>query len=132
MWVLVAGPAVGVPSNGVGFSSLHQRCVGVGAPGTCTVLALDYSYDGWGNLVHHGQGGGAPAAAETFVYDSLHRLEQATRNGHGTVGYQYDAVGNLRSKSDFSSGTNAYAYGTSRPHAVTAKRLSTNANIRSP
>lgn len=71
------------------------------------MLALDYSYDGWGNLVQHGQGGGAPAAAETFVYDSLHRLQQATRNGHGTVSYQYDAVGNLRSKSDFSSGTNA-------------------------
>ena len=59
---------------------------------------------------------------EVFTYDSLQRLQSATRHGEVT-NYEYDAIGNLLVKSDFATD---YAYGDSTrslggnagPHAV--------------
>lgn len=110
-----------VPSTG----QLASRCVGI-SPVVCDVLELDYTYDGWGNLVEQTQGGGAPSATEAFAYDPLHRMTQATRNGGaaGIVQYDYDAAGNFRKKSDYSQDlAAAYSYAGPRPHAVTAVAL---------
>ena len=59
---------------------------------------------------------------EIFTYDSLQRLQSATRHGEVT-NYEYDAIGNLMVKSDFAT---SYAYGDASrslggnagPHAV--------------
>jgi YD repeat-containing protein len=71
----------------------------------------DYAYDVFGNLVQQDLNGGA--TRETYDYDAVQRLTEATRTGgaSGTVDYAYDAIGNLTSKSDFSTtAANAYAY----------------------
>jgi RHS repeat-associated protein len=73
---------------------------------------LTYAYDVFGNL---GQQTLSGATQEDFAYDALHRLTEATRTGAGTgtVQYGYDAVGNFRFKSDFSTASllgDAYRY----------------------
>jgi RHS repeat-associated protein len=72
---------------------------------------LLYQYDVFGNLSK--QLLNNPQAVETFTYDKLQRLTQSTRTGSSTatVTYVYDAVGNITSKSDFSTtAANAYGY----------------------
>ncbi|MCE3004802.1 MAG: hypothetical protein LW860_19225 [Xanthomonadaceae bacterium] len=72
--------------------------------------ALTYRYDVFGNLFEHLLNG---STSEYIVYDKLHRIESATRSGgaSGVINYTYDAVGNFRSKSDFSStAPSAYSY----------------------
>jgi RHS repeat-associated protein len=51
-------------------------------------------------------------SVEDYEYDALQRLIEASRTGlaSGTVNYTYDAIGNITSKSDFSTST-AGAYG---------------------
>ena len=63
----------------------------------------DYAYDVFGNLGQQDLNGGA--TRETYDYDAVQRLTEATRTGgaSGTVDYAYDAIGNLTSKSDFSA-----------------------------
>jgi len=63
--------------------------------------------------------------SETFGYDILNRVTSAqVTNGNGvqpSVGYTYDALGNITNKSDVSSGN--YVYGgvtNAGPHAVTS------------
>lgn len=71
----------------------------------------DYAYDVFGNLGQQDLNGGA--TRETYDYDAVQRLTEATRTGgaSGTVDYAYDAIGNLTSKSDFSTtAANAYTY----------------------
>jgi len=71
---------------------------------------LTYRYDVFGNLFEHLLNG---STSEYFVYDKLHRIESATRSGgaSGVINYTYGAVGNFRSKSDFSStAPSAYSY----------------------
>jgi RHS repeat-associated protein len=73
---------------------------------------LIYQYDVFGNLSK--QLLNTTQGVETFTYDKLHRLTQSARTGTaftGTVNYVYDAVGNITSKSDFSTtAANAYGY----------------------
>jgi RHS repeat-associated protein len=63
--------------------------------------------------------------SETFGYDTLNRVTSAqVTNGNGvqpSVGYTYDALGNITTKSDVSA--SAYVYGgvtNAGPHAVTS------------
>lgn len=89
---------------------------------------FDYAYDVFGNLVQQDLNGGT--TRETYDYDAVQRLTEATRTGgaSGTVDYAYDAIGNLTSKSDFSTtAANAYTYSSGScgggPNAVKSVAL---------
>jgi RHS repeat-associated protein len=72
---------------------------------------LDYQTDVFGNLTKQTLNSGA--TVETYAYDTLQRMTQATRSGavNTNISYAYDAVGNFTSKSDFSTNAiNAYTY----------------------
>jgi RHS repeat-associated protein len=58
--------------------------------------ATSYTYDVLGNLTQVSQG----AQTRSFSYSSLSRLTSATNPESGTISYQYDANGNLQTKSD--------------------------------
>lgn len=84
-----------------------------GSVGNPSLRRLDYAYDAFGNLKQQGLNGGQ--TTETYTFDALHRLTQATRQGaaNETVTYAYDAVGNFQYKSDFNRTNNKmgwYAY----------------------
>jgi len=70
--------------------------------GGVDIRRTEYDYDVFGNLLHQGLDGGQ--TDESFQYDALHRLVQATRTGaaSGTTEYGYDPVGNITHKSDLS------------------------------
>jgi RHS repeat-associated protein len=53
---------------------------------------------------------------ETFTYDNLYRLRQASVTGGSTLTVAYNAIGNITSKSD----VGAYAYDPVKKHAVTS------------
>lgn len=87
-------------------------------PGTsASVQKLTYTWDAAARLQSQTDGNQSNVS-ETFTYDSLNRLYQATVSGQGTRTYLYDLTGNLTSKSDFGS----YAYGANGagPHQVTS------------
>ncbi|MDP3512113.1 MAG: RHS repeat-associated core domain-containing protein, partial [Sulfuritalea sp.] len=70
---------------------------------------------------------------ENFYYDNINRLDSSTLNSSGVPGttktYTYDALGNLKSRSDVSvAGDSGYGYPASgtnsvRPHAVSRVNL---------
>jgi len=112
---------------GVNSSSrLHQaNGIQVRRPG--------YGYDLYGNVVRQTLNGGL--TQETYRYDELHRLIEATRTGaaSGSTQYAYDAAGNFRYKSDFSTtASDAYGYTGGScgggPNAV--KSVTTSAGTR--
>ena len=85
--------------------------INYGSIGDPSLRKLEYAYDVFGNLAE--QSLDSSATNETYTYDALQRLTQATRVGaaSGTVTYGYDAVGNFSSKSDFSTtAASAYTY----------------------
>ncbi|TQV70869.1 hypothetical protein FLL45_21310, partial [Aliikangiella marina] len=78
------------------------------------------SYDAYGNLTKQTVGGYGGSTyyvdSETYGYDELHRLIRSTLSLSGAtqpyVEYGYDAVGNIKFKTDFSStSTSAYRVG---------------------
>jgi RHS repeat-associated protein len=99
----------------------HVRDVFSGSQGGSQVQRLSYSWDPVGNLAERvdlNQNN----LRETFDYDQLDRLERVQLHGVPGVGgaattmaIDYDAWGNIRSKSGKS-----YSYTNSRPHAVSA------------
>ncbi|MES2353056.1 MAG: RHS repeat-associated core domain-containing protein [Pseudomonadota bacterium] len=85
------------------------------------VQNLAYQYDNGGNLTSRQDNN--QNLNETFLYDSINRLTTSTVNSSGagiiSKTYNYDAIGNISSRSDFGT----YTYNTSgvnsvRPHAV--------------
>ncbi|HMM81521.1 MAG TPA: RHS repeat-associated core domain-containing protein [Pyrinomonadaceae bacterium] len=68
--------------------------------------ATYYSYDTLNNLTTVNQG----VQTRTFSYDSLSRVTQAVNPESGTINYNYDANGNLTSKTDARSITTTNAY----------------------
>ncbi|WP_156966454.1 RHS repeat domain-containing protein [Algiphilus aromaticivorans] len=99
----------------------HVRDVFSGLQGGSQAQRLSYSWDPVGNLTERvdlNQNN----LRETFDYDQLDRLERVQLHGVPGVGgaattmaIDYDAWGNIRSKSGKS-----YSYTNSRPHAVSA------------
>lgn len=65
-----------------------------------------YAYDTLSNLTQVYQG----VQTRTFAYDSLSRLRQAVNPESGTISYNYDANGNLTTKTDARSVTTTYVY----------------------
>lgn len=77
-------------------------------------MTTKYSYDALNNLVSVIQWGGASgspgARVRSFSYDNLSRLLSATNPETGTVGYVYDADGNVQSKTDARGVKTTYGY----------------------
>lgn len=81
--------------------------------------SITYLYDSFGNLRSQQRStryesnlASEPVVTESYVYDKLQRLLSATPPSPlAPVTYDYDAVGNIRSKSDYSTtSTSAYSY----------------------
>jgi len=91
-----------------------------------TVQASTFVHDRLGNLEQRnfmsGQQPSLPDISETFTYDGLNRLKTGHLNspiGSFDKTYDYDAIGNIKEKSDFAD---QYFYGQTAyagPHAVT-------------
>jgi RHS repeat-associated protein len=89
-----------------------------GPAGSATLQNLSYEWDLAGNLEQRVDQ--LLSRTELFNYDALDRLASVVRNSSTIFSLTYNnLIGNISSKTD-SSGTFAYSYGSSRPHAVTA------------
>jgi len=81
-----------------------------------------YGYDFMGNLRSRGETRAGAILTFQYDYDNLNRLRSEARSGGGvsgtqSIGWSYDDIGNITSRSDV--GTYAYpAAGGARPHAV--------------
>ena len=85
-----------------------------------TVQDLHYDWDTLGNLTLRNKVKGSTTLSETFKYeDGMNRLTEYTAGG-ATVTMTYDAIGNLKTKSDVSSSAFMYGQGSAGPHAVTS------------
>ncbi len=91
---------------------------------------LQYTqYDSYGNLMEvENLSAMLPAkAADSYRYDRLHRLDGSSNGypgGTATIGYAYDAVGNIKMKTDYSTASNgAYTYvaGSNKLQSVALK-----------
>ena len=95
--------------------NLEYRQSGAGSGAALQDLA--YAWDGAGNLASRrdlNQG-----LLEEFRYDTLGRLTESRRNGTVNLALDYDAIGNVRRRSDVCGGTAAcFAYHATRKHAV--------------
>ncbi len=76
---------------------------------------LNYSYDGVGNILSISDL--INSASQTFKYDALNRLTQATGVSYGTKIYAYDEIGNIIQKDGL---TFTYSKIGAGPHAVTS------------
>ncbi len=99
---------------------------------TNKIADIAYWYDVYDNLTQTQDVGlhltplGAPAATklrEAYAYDPLFRLTTVARGGDSAgdvTSYAYDAIGNLKKKTDFSTDSDAaYVYSTAgKPYAV--------------
>jgi RHS repeat-associated protein len=126
-----------VYANGVRTSyayDLRQRLQHLQSVNDQIVLQdLSYALDGVGNVVSIGDGrAGAPGArtpendqGQTFAYDSLYRLVQAT-GVYGQIDFGYDAIGNVVRKTSTAAdarltlGEMRYGENNAGPHALTS------------
>ncbi|MEX0733036.1 MAG: RHS repeat-associated core domain-containing protein [Steroidobacteraceae bacterium] len=102
-----------------GFDSvtgvLEYRQSGLG--GGPAIQNLAYNWDANGNLSSRADLN--QNITEAFRYDALDRLKEARRNGVLNLEMDYDAIGNIRRKSDVCAGTTTcYIYHPQRKHAV--------------
>lgn len=101
-----------------GYDALERMTSNVVAGGAGTLQQFSYAYDTLGNMTQRLDVVQANLT-ESFVYDKLNRLLQASGPGMTTRSMSYNALGNITYKSD--AGTYAYpAIGTARPHAVSS------------
>jgi RHS repeat-associated protein len=90
-----------------------------GAGGGAAIQDLAYDWDDAGNLASRRDLN--LGLVEAFRYDDLGRLRESRRNGALDLEVEYDAIGNIRRKSDACAGAAAcYSYHATRRHAVTA------------
>ncbi len=87
---------------------------------TQLVQYLAYAYDGVGNVT--GITDTKHTATQTFGYDDMNRLTGAN-GSYGAKTYSYNALGNIITKEGVT-----YAYGSSKPHAVTNTSAGYTAN----
>ncbi len=85
--------------------------------GGTTIQDLAYDWDANGNLTRRADL--KRSLVEDFRYDTLDRLHESRRNGVVNLEISYDAIGNIRRKSDVCPTTLAcYTYHGTRKHAV--------------
>ncbi|MCB1744524.1 MAG: hypothetical protein KDK91_29420, partial [Gammaproteobacteria bacterium] len=116
----VTGAHSSYPSTG---QSAHKVWSDAGG----TLNRLDYQYDSFGNLNTQSSLLDGASHSESYLYDGLQRLKQATRSGvagnPAPVSYAYKPNGNLANKTDYSTtAADAYSYGAGNcgPHAASA------------
>ena len=116
-------PTSQTAGNGVvttqSFDPLTDRLTSILAGAGNAVESFSYTYDALGNVLTRADAN--ESLSETFTYDNLNRLLSATvsTNIAPPKAFSYDAVGNLKSKSDVGTYTYPPA-GSALPHAVTA------------
>lgn len=81
------------------------RLASIRTGSTASVQNWNYVYDSLGNLEERNEN--TLGFTETFQYDDLNRLTQASSSYHGSISYTYDAIGNITSKTGFGD----YTYG---------------------
>jgi YD repeat-containing protein len=78
---------------------------------TAPSMITNYTYDALNNLLSVTQFGiSTYSVARSFTYDGLSRLLTATNPETGTIGYAYDANGNLHTKTDARNIVTTYTY----------------------
>jgi RHS repeat-associated protein len=96
---------------------------------------IEYRYDVLANLAAQRRvSGNVVNATEDYTFDKLQRLKNSTVTGSGySVGYDYDPLGNLTRKSDYSRDiTNAYQYAAANgcgPNVATTILMPTGAGF---
>jgi RHS repeat-associated protein len=86
------------------LNRLTRLVTDVSTPSGNPIQDLSYGMDGANNILSIVDGRtqlDAPAAnaSQTFEYDDVYRLTQASGPGYGLIDYQYDAIGNMTFKS---------------------------------
>lgn len=85
--------------------------------GTARIQDLAYGWDANGNLTRREDLN--QNLVESFRYDALDRVDESRRNGSVNLELDYDAIGNIRRKSDVCPSAGAcYTYHATRRHAV--------------
>ena len=104
------------PLNGLVFGNgvtetavfdLAYRMTNLADAGTAPLQDLTYGYDDADNVLSI-LDGVTPGSTQTFRYDVLNRLTSAA-GGYGTLGYGYDAVGNITTQTA-AGATRTYKY----------------------
>ncbi len=111
--------------NGLTVLNTYQATTGlpdqilVTTPLMATIQDNTYTFDKVGMLTDRDRyvESTGNTLSETFHYDELNRLTQATATGLPTQTFAYDITGNMTSKSDV--GSYSYGAGNAGPHAVT-------------
>ncbi|MDC8011209.1 FG-GAP-like repeat-containing protein [Tahibacter soli] len=110
----------GVFTSNPGSGQSQQRRWNLGGVSGIEVDRYDYTYDAFGNLSSQARTYVESSRVESYAYDKLHRLKTANSGTSdpvfGSVTYEYDAVGNLRAKSDYS---NRLGQGATEPYQYT-------------
>lgn len=112
------------------FEATTGRLTGIQAGPGNAVQNLSYTYDALSNLTSRTDTAQNPSQplTETFLYDALNRLTEATIVDGPTKTVQYDLVGNITFKSDVGTYTYPAAGPTAvRPHAVSSVTGAINA-----
>jgi len=94
-------------------SNRLQRITTSGPTGT--LLNIGYSYDNLGNVSAMSDELN-PTYTQSFGYDELNRLTSASSAAYGTLGYSYNAIGNILTK----EGVSYTQYDPIKVHAVRA------------
>ena len=85
-------------------------------PSQTASMETDYKYNTLNNLLEVDQYGGAKGNSNyvdrirSFMYDNLSRLLSATNAENGTIGYGYDANGNVTTKIDHRNVATTFTY----------------------
>jgi RHS repeat-associated protein len=82
-------------------------------PSGATLQSFDYQFDNAGNvsnIIDH-----INNSTQSFIYDDLDRLIQASGSKYGTINYAYDSIGNMTQKGPLSL---TYDGNIAPPHAV--------------
>lgn len=113
--------AAGLFASNPGSGQSQQRQWKQGGTSGVEVDRYDYAYDVFGNLTSQARSYVGSSRVESYAYDKLHRLKTAYSGTSdpvfGSVSYEYDAVGNLRAKSDYS---NLLGQGVAEPYEYTS------------
>ncbi|MGI9303951.1 MAG: polymorphic toxin-type HINT domain-containing protein, partial [Gammaproteobacteria bacterium] len=115
----------------------HLESIQTGSAAVLTrIQNLSFDFDTEGNLLRRASArsvAGVENFAEIFTYDNLHRLRSSSASGLSggprNVAFAYDALGNIKTKSD-ASNPNGYSYNKVRGagvHAVTQVRSAAGA-----
>jgi RHS repeat-associated protein len=104
--------------NGLNLLRAYDQDYRLASQSVGGVLALDYTYTARDNLSRINDAV-SPSQTQTFAYDALNRLTQASGSYASALSYQYDPVGNrLQENRDGSINTYGYPSSSHRLQAI--------------